>query len=82
MNIDTGEIVELPDGISDAVALRRRLVPIDMTLATNQQKREMRVRQDDSILGTKLRSYRSKYVPHVGHKQQRKLDTIIQLLRK
>ena len=72
MNIDTGEIVELPAGTTGS-----RLVPIDLSLATEKQKttRFVSLKDHRSLLGQLLTAARdrSKYVPHVGAKQRAKL---------
>lgn len=75
MNIDTGLIHMLTDGTSEREAMLQRLVPIDFAQATEKQKAEMRVSLKDhsSTLGKELTQWRSKYVPHVGAKQQAKL---------
>lgn len=74
MNSDTGHIVSMPADTTEREALLQRLVPIDLALATEKQKAEMRVSLKDhsSQLGKELTAWRSKYVPHVGAKQLEK----------
>ncbi len=71
MNIDNGRILLIDEPISEIAALTRRLVPIDLTHATEKQKAEMRVslRDHSSALGKQLKQWRSKYVPHKGAKE-------------
>ena len=77
MNIDNGRILMVDEPLSERDALTRRLVPIDLTHATEKQKAEMRVSLKDhsSDLGKQLTQWRSKYVPHVGAKQQAKANS-------
>jgi len=71
MNIDTGKITQLDANTTEEAALLRRLIPIDLALATEKQKSELRVSLKDhrSTLGKRLTAWRSKYVPHVGAKE-------------
>lgn len=74
MNIDDGIIHQLPADITEREALLRRLVPIEMAIATEKQQSELRVSLNDhrSELGKLLTAARSKYIPHVGAKQAAK----------
>lgn len=75
MNINTGEIVQLTDEQrAKAFASGHRLVPIEESQMTDAQRANLRVSLNDnrSTLGKLLHQQRSKYLPHVGKKQQAK----------
>ena len=61
----------MEDTFAEREALLKHIVPIDLALATEKQKAELRVSLSDytSELGKQLTAWRSKYVPHVGARQ-------------